>query len=439
MELGLFQKQTTNLVMTTELRQAIALLQYSTMELAQFIQEQALENPLIELEEKKQKIQIGETYEVPRRNYTKNNESLGPLDLIAEEKGRLSESLLEQVQWLDISARDRTILKFLIHSLDENGYLTISSIEAATHLSIGNHIVERNIKRLQALEPIGVGSRSLKECLLLQLQAYYPEKELAAKIISDHLEIFAHKKWQELAQKLRVTLNDIKDVANCIRTLHPKPCNGIEYDSTKYLVPDITIAKEHDEYIVSLNDNFLPGIRLNKTYKEMLSQNNETANYSHEKYNHYKWLTRSIEQRRNTLLKITTVLIDKQREFLEHGFYMLQPLTLKEIAHTIDMHESSVSRAVKNKVIQTPKGTFEMQQLFTSKLKIDDGGHTSSARVKILIKTVIEKENKSKPLSDQKIAEYLYEHNKISISRRTVAKYREELTLPSSSKRKEFF
>ncbi|MCJ7842377.1 RNA polymerase factor sigma-54 [Lederbergia sp. NSJ-179] len=439
MELGLFQKQTTNLVMTTELKQAIALLQYSTMELAQFIQEQALENPLIELEEKKQQSQVEETYDFSRRNSTRNNEPLSPLDFVAEEKGGLSESLLEQLQWLDISAKDRSILKFLIHSLDDNGYLTISSREAAQHLSIAEPIVERNIKKLQALEPIGVGSRDLKECLLLQLKAYYPEKELAAKVISDHLEMFAHKKWPELAQKLRVSLNDIKDVANCIQTLQPKPCIGIEYGPTRYMVPDITIVKENDEYIVSLNDHFLPGIRLNTTYKDMLSQSNETAHYFHEKYNHYKWLTRSIEQRRNTLLKIVDVLVNKQREFLDHGFYMLQPLTLKEIAYEIDMHESSVSRAVKNKVIQTPKGTFEMQRLFTSKLKKEDGGHTSSTKVKILIQTIIEQEDKQKPLSDQKIAEHLYNHNKIAISRRTVAKYREELNLLSSSKRKEFF
>lgn len=439
MELGLFQKQTTNLVMTTELRQAIALLQYSTMELAQFIQEQALENPLIELEEKKQKLQIEETYEVQRKKSTRNNESLSALDFVAEEKAGVAESLLEQVQWLNISVKDRAILKFLIFSLDTNGYLTISRRDVATHLSIAEATVERNIKRLQALEPIGVGSRNLKEYLLLQLKAYYPEKELAAKIISDHLEIFAHKKWLELAQKLRVSLNDIKDVANCIQTLQPKPCIGIEYGPTRYMVPDITIVKENDEYIVSLNDNFLPGIRLNTTYKDMLSRSNETAHYFHEKYNHYKWLIRSIEQRRNTLLKIAAVLVDKQRDFLDHGFCMLQPLTLKDIAYAIDMHESSVSRAVKNKVIQTPRGTFEMQRLFTSKLKVQDGGHTSSTKVKILIKTIIEKENKQKPLSDQKIAEHLYNHDKITISRRTVAKYREELNLPSSSKRKKFF
>ncbi|MCJ7843342.1 RNA polymerase factor sigma-54 [Lederbergia sp. NSJ-179] len=438
MELGLVQKQTTNLVMTAELRQAISLLQYSTMELAQFIQEQALENPLIELEERIEEFYMNEKYENPRKKSTNTNESKHPLEFVLSERQSLQDYLLEQIRWIDISDREQEILEFLVLNVDDNGYLTIESEEAANDLAVEKKIVEKNIERLQSLEPVGVGARDFKECLLLQLKAFYPENELAAKVIENYIDLFANKKWQELAQQLNVSLHEINEIAQCIQTLQPKPCINIDANPTIYWIPDIIIDKQNDHYTIAFNDQFLPVIHINDQYKEMLNKKNECSVYLHEKYNQYKWLVKSIEQRRNTMLKIATVLVEKQRDFFENGLSKLHPLTLKEIAREIDMHESSVSRTIKNKVIQTPQGIFEMKQLFTSKIQQSDGTHTSSSKIKGLIKKVIDEEEKQNPLSDQKIVDYLHDQFNILISRRTVTKYRKELGILSSSRRKHF-
>ncbi|MBW8351688.1 RNA polymerase factor sigma-54 [Bacillus sp. IITD106] len=438
MELGLFQKQTTNLVMTAELRQAISLLQYSTIELAQFIQEQALENPLIELEERKEEFNIKEKYENVRKKSTNTNESKDPLEFVIPEKQSLQDYLIEQIRWLNLSDCERKVLEFLVLNVDDNGYLTIDSEEAANYLVVEKKLVESNIERLQSLEPVGVGARDLKECLLLQLKAFYPENALAAKVIQHYMDLFANKKWQELARQLNISLHDISEIANCIQTLQPKPCINIDANPTIYRIPDLIIDKQNDDYIISFNDQFLPVIHINDQYKEMLHKKNECSVYLHEKYIQYKWLVKSIEQRRNTMLKIATVLVEKQRDFFENGLSKLIPLTLKEIAAEIDMHESTVSRAIKNKIIQTHKGIFEMKQLFTSKIKKSDGDHASSSKIKVLIKKVIDEEEKQNPLSDQKIVDYLQVHFNILISRRTVTKYREGLGILSSSKRKQF-
>lgn len=439
MELGLYQKQTMNLVMTTELRQAIALLQYSTIELSKFIQEQATENPLIELEEKSLTIRFEDKYEPAYRKSYRNNdneESVSPLDFIASNDRGMCEDLLEQAGWLEISDQERKILQYLILNLDDNGYLTLPISEAAEQLSIAESEIENGIGFLQQLEPVGVGARNLKECLLLQAKEYYPDDKLLTIIINDYLDMLANKKWQEISRRLHISLEEIKQVYDCIQTLDPKPCSNFSNASTRYLYPDITIEKINGVYTISMNDNYLPNIHVNQQYMNLLNKENDASKYIKDNYQKYIWLTKSIEQRRSTILKITEVIVDKQREFLENGFAALQPMTLKDVADEIGMHESTVSRATNNKVIRTPNGSYEMRRLFTSKLGKNDGSNASSAKVKLLLKEYIESEDKRKPHSDQKIAEYFKKQNGITISRRTVAKYREELHILSSSKRK---
>jgi len=439
MQLGLFQKQTMNLVMTTELRQAIALLQYSSMELSEFIQEEAMENPLIELEEKPPEISVEEKYEpnFSRSIRSNHDEDVSPLDFIPNEDKSLWEDLLEQVQFLPIKEQDRIILNYLVLNLDDNGYLTISNEEVATMLSTNEETVEHCVEILQGLEPIGIGARDLKECLLLQAQAYYPDDTNIELIIRDYLDLLANKKWQEIARTLNITLKDVKKIAEQIQKLNPKPCARMNNATASYLYPDITIEEDNGNYVVSLNDNYIPKIHLNQEYMPLLKGNNETSKYVNQNYKKYMWLINSIEQRRNTILKIAKVIVKKQRDFLKNGFASLQAMTLKEVAVEIEMHESTVSRATSNKVIRTPAGSFEMSRLFTSSLGKSDGSNASSAKVKILLKEVIDKEDKKKPYSDQKIADYFKKENGITISRRTVAKYREELNILSSAKRKE--
>ncbi|MBP1947095.1 RNA polymerase factor sigma-54 [Virgibacillus litoralis] len=439
MELGIHQKQTMNLTMTTELRQAIALLQYSTIELSQFIQEQALENPLIEIEEKSLEIRFEDkyqsTYNEPNSNYD-GGESINPLDFMAIGDHGQWGNLLEQTQWLQVSDKEQIILRYLILNLDDNGYLPITTSEVADQLAVNEDLVKHSIRILQKLEPIGVGARDLKECLLLQTQEFYPDDSLVTYVIREYLELLADKKWHEISRKLNISLTEVKRIFDCIQTLNPKPCAEISNNSTRYLYPDITIEKSYGAYSISINNSYLPKIQLNQQYMHFLNKKNETSKYIKENYQKYMWLVRSIEQRQNTILKITQVIIEKQQDFLDNGFASLQPLTLKEVAEEIDMHESTVSRAINNKIIRTPNGAHEMGKLFTSKIGQSNGGNSSSTKVKLLLKQLINEEDKYKPHSDQKIADHFKKNNGIMISRRTVAKYREELNILPSSKRK---
>lgn len=434
MELVLQQKQTLNLVMTTELRQAIQLLQYSTYELYQFIQEQQLENPLIELEEK-----------VPDISYTSKpdriNKTVGtshdPLDFIANNDQGMREHLIEQTQWLPINEGEKKLVHYLILNLDENGYLPLQVEDIADELSLDVGQINKGIKLLQQLEPVGVGARSLKECLLLQVKFYYPEKPLIQCVIEEHLDLLANRKWHDIAKQMDIALSEVKVMYDFIRNLAPKPCTSVSNFHADYLNPDIIVEQKGNGYVAYLNEAYLPEIRLNSQYTDFRTSSNEVSNYIQGHFKSYQWLLNSIEQRRSTILKIVNVILDKQHNFFKNGFSELQPLTLKEVADAIKMHESTVSRATTNKVIQTPKGSFDIRMLFNSKLATDDGNSTSQATVKLLLKDFVEKESKQKPLSDQKIAYHFKTKKGITISRRTIAKYREELKIPSSSKRKE--
>ncbi|RBW71213.1 RNA polymerase factor sigma-54 [Bacillus taeanensis] len=446
MELGLFQKQTQKLVMTTELRQAITILQYSTLELSNFIKEQALENPLVELKdstwEEKQTYEPSFTASEPSydaRPY-EGDQTPSPFDFISHREDDLHTHLMQQVRFLKIKGQERKNLLYLVENVNDAGYLTVSFEEAAASLNVSLNDMERAHNRLMHFDPPGVGARTLKECLLFQLYHVAADNELAERIIIEDLTLLAEKKWKELSKKYDVTLQDIQAVADLVCSLDPKPGSSFGGDTPRYLVPDITVEKIEGEYVVSVNDYLLPKIQLNKQYQYMLTQTkkDEAASYMHDKYQKMMWLIKSIEQRRLTLLKITETIINKQKDFLEKGPLYLKPLTMKEIADEIDVHESTVSRATKHKVVQTPKGVYELKEFFTSKLSSETGDDASSSTVKLHIKELVNTENKQKPLSDQKIAQLLKEEKGLTVSRRTVAKYREEMNIPASSKRKRY-
>ncbi|MFD1037543.1 RNA polymerase factor sigma-54 [Virgibacillus byunsanensis] len=438
MEMQLQQRQNLNIVMTADLRQAISLLQYSTYELYQYILQQYEGNPLIELVENEETISYKESFPI-RTGTSKGPQQYenDPFDYIANEEASMHENLLQQVNWLDISVYDRNIVQYLILNLDENGYLDINEAEIAAELQIDESSVTKGISLLQQLEPIGLGARNLSECFLLQLKHFYPEETTAQLIIRNHLDNIADKKWEIITKEEKVTLAEVKRAYDIIKTLHPKPCTLYSTTATEYLVPDIIIENKAGGYEVYLNDKFLPGINLNTQYFGMTTNKDETYKYVQDKYKEYQWLQNSLEQRRNTILKITHSLMKRQSDFFIQGFSALRPLTLKEVADEINMHESTVSRATMNKVIQTPIGSFNLRKLFTTKLSSTNGNTTSQTKVKILLEELIQKEDKRKPISDQKISEELKLVQNIVISRRTVAKYREELKIPPSRKRRE--
>lgn len=434
MELVLQQRQELNLRMTVELRQAIELLQYSTHELYDYLKEQALDNPLIELEEQTN----DHIYEErPKRNSNFISSDDSPMDYIKSDDIGMRNKLFEQAKFLFQDVQDQKLAGFIIHNIDDNGYLTINDNESFSDQGFDDKEITRGIHLLQQLGPIGIGARTLKECLLLQITYEHPHQQLAECLITKHLDLLATRKWNEIASIMNLSLAKVKEVTDFIKTLNPKPCAFLADFSAEYLNPDIIVQYKDGKLTYYLNDSYLPTIHLNKEYASLPTGNNETSKYMTSKLTNYKWLISSIEQRRQTIIKIMQVIITKQECFFKDGFIALQPLTLQEVADEIDMHESTVSRATTNKIIQTPKGSFDLRMLFTTKLETTDGNDISQTKVKALLENYIANENKQKPFSDQKIANYFNTEKGITISRRTISKYRDELNIPSSTMRKE--
>ncbi len=434
MKLIIEQRQNLNLVMTSELRQAIELLQYSTYELYQYLIEQRLENPLIELEEK-------EDHTLYKQSMTGSSTTSGssglPMDYVESEKIGMRNELLQQASFLFRNQSDQNLLKFIIYNLDDNGYLCLDNYDYNFEFNFDKATIEKGIHLLQKVGPIGIGARNLKECLLLQIMFEYPEETSALYLIENHLDLLANRKWDEIASSMNLTLSEVKDIQSFIQKLNPKPCSGISDFEAEYLNPDIIIEYKDEGLSYYLNDRYLPKINLNNDYASLLKGKNETSKYLNNHYSNYQWLLSSIEQRRITITKIVKVILANQERFFKDGFISLQPLTLKEVADEIEMHESTVSRATANKVIQTPQGTFDLRMLFTSKLDTTDGDSISQTTMKALLQHYIEQENKHKPFSDQKIANYFNTEKGITISRRTISKYREEMNIPSSRMRRE--
>ena len=429
MELVLNQRQEQSLTMTFQLRQAIELLQYSTYDLYQFIKEKELENPLLELEEHSKDFSSEERF---TKKTTSSSSSQQLIDFIKSKDICMREKLYQEVKLLFKHKEDQQLLYYLIYNLDDNGYFSIKD-----HDPFDEKAIERGIHLLQQIGPVGIGARSLQECLLLQVIYEFPEEKLVKNLLENHFDLLANRKWNEIARIMKIALVNVKEMYDFIQTLNPKPSFSTSDDSIEYVNPDIIVEYKEGNLTYYLNDGYLPEIHFNNEYAGLLQEKDETSKYINNQYTQYKWLLSSIEQRRSTILKIVKVLLEKQKQFFTEGFSALKPLTLKEVAAEIDMHESTVSRATMHKVIQTPLGSFDLKSLFTSKLETADGSSISQTEVKELLANFIKNENKTKPFSDQKIADYLNSENGINISRRTISKYREELNIPSSSLRKE--
>ncbi|SFB14943.1 RNA polymerase, sigma 54 subunit, RpoN/SigL [Lentibacillus halodurans] len=436
MDLMLQQEQSLNIVMTTQLRHAIELLQYSTYDLFQFIQEQELENPLIELEEKS----IDMAYPI-KNNFVRKDavSSQDAIDFIPDKYVNSRDDFSEQILLLDITERERELVYYFIHNLDDNGYLPMDGKEMAAFPGLSKTEAEKGIQILQHLKPVGVGARNLQECLAIQAKHYYPEQHDTLKMIEAYLPLLANKKWHDISKRLNIPLKEVKKSYELIQTLNPKPCDFQSNTRSDYLIPDIQVEQDKSKFVVTLNDSYLPTIRLNHDYTSLFKRKGNINHYMHDCYRQYQWLLNSLDKRRETILKITKAMIRRQEDFLIKGFTYLKPMTLKEIANDAEVHESTVSRATMNKVIQTPAGIFDYQDLFTSKIATDYGVPLSQINVKSLLKRFVDKEDKQKPLSDQKISDLFKTKKGITVSRRTVAKYREALKIPSSSKRKEVY
>lgn len=424
MHIALQNRQETKLVMTQQLKQSIELLQLSMYDLEQFIREQTTDNPLIELKES------NETFNKNKIKVQKNHDSnYNYLENIVEKEKDFRNELFEIVRLSYKDSQTKNILKKIIYNLDDNGYFPyftdfMSEKEFLSGLS-----------KLQEIAPKGIGARNLKECLLLQIDS---NNKIIYEIIDKYLEDLANKKWNIIARKMKITLKQVQEAFNFIKTLNPRPGAGLLQTQSDYNIPDIIVKESHGEISFALNDKYLPKIDLNSYYLSLMNQSKELSNYFSNFYTNYKWLINSLERRKETIIKIMQVIITKQRSFFYNGIDYVQPLTMKEIAQEIGVHESTVSRATANKLIQTSIGTFDIRILFNSKLEQENGEFVSKSNVVKILKEIISNENKLKPLSDQEISELIENEWGINISRRTIAKYREEQNILSSVKRKEF-
>ncbi|MFC3886600.1 RNA polymerase factor sigma-54 [Bacillus songklensis] len=433
MKVGLFQQQSLKVMMTKELSQAISLLQYSALEISSFLQEQALQNPLIDFQDRSILVQ-----KKTSRSTSVSGKAVSPIDMAAAKKETLHQHLLAQLSFMAIPPAQKSIVVYIINSLNDHGYLQEDIKDIGSVLNKELEEVERALRIVQQLEPIGSGARSLQECLLIQLQRKGICTSIVEEVLMGFFEEFAYKKWDKLAKRLGISIQDIQDIYDEVVLLNPRPGLQFGSDQEKFIVPDYVVQKEKGQIVLKSNDELNIQVKMNEEYKGVLhdKQNPELFTYLQEKYREFQWILKGLNNRKHTLDQVMRAIFHYQYLFFEKGPAYLKPLTMKELAEQIDVHESTVSRAIKNKYVQTPFGMFEMKSFFTNSIQSHDKQELSSSYVKTLIKQLIDQEDKRKPLSDQQISKKLEEEHGIVVSRRTVAKYREELHVLSSSKRK---
>jgi len=335
---------------------------------------------------------------------------------------------------------------FLIGNLDEDGYLRVTDEEIALAFpDVAPAEIDRTIQLVQTFDPTGVCARSLQECLLIQLDHMdvdHDRIDLVEAIIEQHWELFSARKGPQLAKALGVDMKQLEVMVEIIRRLDPKPGRKYDNERTIYVEPDVYVYKIGDEYVINLNEDGLPRLRLNGRYRQILQKKDqsdgETLNYIKDKMRSAVWLIKSLDQRQRTIYKVADSIVRHQREFLDHGIDRLRPMVLRDVADDIQMHESTVSRVVSNKYMHTPRGLFLMKFFFHSGLDSRDGEDVSSLAVKRRIQQFVSDEDSKKPLSDSKIVKLLGQEG-VNIARRTVAKYRDELGIPSSTDRKRVF
>ena len=343
----------------------------------------------------------------------------------------------------DSSPKVKEIAAFIIGNIDEDGYLRATTEEIVAAGPYDPADVEKAISAIQSLDPIGVGARDLRECLLLQLEFLEVDNPLVEAIVRDHWDMFMQRHFVQIAKALAIDMKTLEGVVEIIKHLDPKPGRKYSNERAIYVEPDVYIQKVGDEYIIVLNEDGMPKLRINGSYRNMLNSmdsksDGETVNYIKDKIRSAVWLIKSLDQRQRTIYKVAESIVKHQREFLEKGIDFLRPLVLRDVADDIQMHESTVSRVVSNKYMHTPRGLFLMKYFFHSGIDSDTGEDISSLTVKKKIQGFIDGEDPRKPLSDSKIMKILNDEG-INIARRTVAKYRDELNIPSSTDRKQIF
>ncbi|MGI5307995.1 RNA polymerase factor sigma-54 [Rheinheimera sp. WS51] len=478
------------LTMTPQLQQAIRLLQLSTIELQQEIQEALDANPLLEAEddytsqkeeslqqnsqktddstpENDSKTDISETdasealtdnniqEDLPLDNDWDDLVSATPVssgsssnsDDDTAYQGETSQSLQDYLRWqmqlTPFSQVDLIIAEVIIEAIDETGLLTISCEEILQSLDLPDveaDEVEAVIKRIQLFDPIGVGARTIQECLLVQLRQFPQETAFLAQaqsILLEHSDYLANRDFRSLMRVTRLKEDELKQVMQLIQSLNPRPGADVIRQEQQYVIPDVSVKKVKGRWQVELNTETMPKIRVNQHYAAMsrTAKNSNDSQFIRSHLQEAKWFIKSLESRNETLLKVSNCIVQQQQAFFEHGEEAMKPMVLNDVAEMVGMHESTISRVTTQKYMHTPRGIFELKFFFSSHVSTDSGGECSSTAIRAFIKKLVAAENPAKPLSDSKMAEILLEQG-INVARRTIAKYRESLYIPPSNQRK---
>ena len=478
MRLGLSQKLTQTLKMTPEMQLAIKILQLNSTELKSQIQEVLESNPVVELDESAETpnelplekleepasegaiasvefqeesrndygvdwqkyIEDAENTEIKLSSNSYNNDEETSFENFVSKKTTLKEHLTHQLSEVELDPTEQKIAEYLIGLIDSNGYLRTSDEQIAESLKIDVSIITKVRKIIQTMEPVGVGAYDLKECLLIQALDEGYADDAVIKIISNHLEDIAQNKLSNIAKATGYSMEEIKDVIDTIKSFEPRP--GASFASSEeqiFISPEVFIEKVEDEYVVTVNESDIPQLRINPAYKEALKNldktEKETGEFIKSRLESARSFLKYVDKRKETILNVTKAICEVQRDFFDFGILHLKPLTLQDVASMAGVHESTVSRATNGKYAQTPRGLFELKFFFSGAARTQSGDDVSTIAVKQKINDIVKSEDPSKPLSDSAIVDILAKEG-IELARRTVAKYRIELNIPSSSARR---
>ena len=490
------------LTMTPQLQQAIKLLQLSTLELQQEIQEVLESNPLLEINEQQEsdanadnnsndfeesfsatvtstEPKVGDgsedssatideisTTEAMEKNdipeelnidttweesYSAGVSNTGAISSPSEDytyQGETTDSIQDHLLWqmelTPFSETDRTIAIAIIEAVDDAGYLTVSTEEILESVGIEDlelDEVEAVLKRINVFDPIGVAARSIADCLLIQLNQFEKNTPYLAEsklIIKEHIDLLGNRDYRQLMRKTRLKEEQLREVMRLIQSLNPRPGDVIARGDDQYVIPDVSVEKKNGRWVVELNPDTAPKLSVNQQYAAMTKttkSSSDDGQFIRANLQEAKWFIKSLESRNDTLLKVSNCIVQRQQGFLEHGEEAMRPMVLNDIAEAVDMHESTISRVTTQKYMHTPRGIFELKYFFSSHVSTENGGECSSTAIRSLIKKLILAEIPAKPLSDSKMADLLAEQG-INVARRTIAKYRESLSIPPSNQRK---
>ena len=460
------------LSMTPQLQQAIKLLQLSSLDLQAEIQQFIENNPLLEFKDDNNTVNSQQTDatnppagENPDAEYDRYQQTLTsdgiqwntgseyptnssshntgdkPIDSATEEN--LREHLYSQANTMQLSNNDQLIADALINAIDDDGYLSMDTGEICStlpeDLEITNDEVDVVLNMIQHFDPTGVGARDLRECLLLQLSQLpvNQERQLASHIVMDHFDSLCHKDYARISKDSGHSTEEVQRAVATIQRLSPRPGSRISTIPTEYITPDVLVRKIKGQWQTMLNTDLSPRIRINDYYASLVRRADDSRDNQFLKNNlqEARWFIKSLQNRNDTLLKVATLIVQQQRDFLEHGEEYMKPLILRDIAEAVDMHESTISRATTQKYMHTPRGIYELKYFFSSHVSTTSGGEFSSTAIRAIIKKLITSEDDRKPFSDSKLVQLL-EQRGIRVARRTVAKYRESLLIPPSNERR---